>query len=93
MVKYETLSDNPNLVRAYSDKSMKIHGGEPEADYDEAIDPESAGRIYKETNIPISNTSGGGSGTSTDDDAEATVEDYQAALKSLGVNVDEKETA
>ena len=88
MIKYETLPDNENLVRAYSDKGVKIHGGFPEGDYNEAIDPESAGRIYKETDIKIETND-----ASTDGDAEATIEDYQNALKSLGVNVDEKETA
>lgn len=39
--------------RAYSDKGMKIHGGVPKADYDEASDPVYLGRIYTETNIPI----------------------------------------
>ena len=91
MVKYETLAND--FVKAYSDAGYYIHGGNPEGDYVEAIDPVDAGRIYKETDIPIGNTSGDGSGTSNDDDAEATIEDYQNALKSLGVNIDEKETA
>ena len=42
-----------DLVRTYSNKGMKIHGGSPEADYDEAIDPVSLGRVYTETDIPI----------------------------------------
>lgn len=41
------------LVRTYSDLGLKIHGGFPEGDYDEAIDPASAGRTYVETDIPI----------------------------------------
>ena len=89
MIKYETLPDNENLVRAYSDKGVKIHGGFPEGDYNEAIDPVDTGRIYKETDIKIETTDG----TANDGDTEATIEDYQNALKSLGVNVDEKETA
>ena len=89
MIKYETLPDNENLVRAYSDKGVKIHGGFPEGDYNEAIDPESVGRIYKETDIKIETNDE----TATDGDSEATIEDYKNALKSLGVNVDEKETA
>lgn len=32
---------------------MKIHGGFPEADYDEAFDPIDSGRTYTETDIPI----------------------------------------
>ncbi|MBQ6679570.1 MAG: hypothetical protein IJM76_06055 [Lachnospiraceae bacterium] len=41
------------FVRTYSDKGMKIHGGFPEGDYDEAVDPAEFGRTYTETNIPI----------------------------------------
>jgi hypothetical protein len=36
-----------------SDIGMKIHGGFPEADYDEAYDPIDMGRTYTETDIPI----------------------------------------
>ena len=42
-----------DLVRTYSDTGFFIHGGEPEGDYTEAIDPVSMNRIYIETNIPI----------------------------------------
>ena len=42
-----------NYVRTHSDKNVMIHGGYPEADYSEAVDPEELGRIYTETNIPI----------------------------------------
>lgn len=86
MVKYETLANG--FVKAYSDAGFYIHGGNPEGDYIEAVDHESVGRIYKETDIKIETND-----VSADDDAEATVEDYQNALKYLGVNVDEKETA
>lgn len=41
------------FVRTYSTKGMKIHGGFPEADYDEANDPAEFGRTYTETDIPI----------------------------------------
>ena len=41
------------LVRSYSSLGFKIHGGFPEGDYDEAVDPVSAGRTYVETDIPI----------------------------------------
>lgn len=37
------------LVRTYSDRGVYIHGGYPEADYAEAVDPVSAGRTYVET--------------------------------------------
>lgn len=87
MVKYETLANG--FVKAYSDAGYYIHGGNPERDYTVAVDPESVGRIYKETDIKIETNDE----TATDGDTEATIEDYQNALKSLGVNVDEKETA
>ena len=87
MVKYETLAND--FVKAYSDAGYYIHGGNPEGDYVEAVDPASAGRIYNETDIKIETNDE----TATDGDTEATIEDYQNALKSLGVNVDEKETA
>ena len=86
MVKYETLDNG--FVKAYSDEGYYIHVGNPEGDYTVAVDPESVGRIYKETDIKIETTDE----TATDGDTEATIEDYQNALKSLGVNVDEKET-
>lgn len=87
MVKYETLANG--FVKAYSDAGFYIHGGNPEGDYATAVDHESAGRIYKETDIKIETNDE----TATDGNTEATIEDYQNALKSLGVNVDEKETA
>lgn len=54
MIKTETIG---NLVRTYSDQGMKIHGGFPEADYDEAYDPIDSGRTYTETDIPVDETS------------------------------------
>lgn len=62
-----------NLIRTYSDAGFYIHGGFPEADYEEAIDPADAGRTYVETDIPIEPLD------------EATVEDYEQALQELGV--------
>ena len=50
MIKQEIIGDT---VRTWSDLGMKIHGGFPEGDYDEAFDPVDAGRVYTETNIPI----------------------------------------
>lgn len=41
------------LVRTYSDKNVFIHGGFPEGDYAEAIDPVELHRTYTETDIPI----------------------------------------
>ena len=42
-----------NMVHTWSDLGVKIHGGFPEADYDEAYDPIDSGRTYTETDIPI----------------------------------------
>lgn len=42
-----------NIVHTWSDAGFYIHGGYPEADYDEATDPIDAGRTYTETDIPI----------------------------------------
>jgi len=40
-------------VRSYSDKGVKIYGGFPEGDYDEAQEPADFGRTYTETEIPV----------------------------------------
>lgn len=50
MIKTEIIG---NYVKTYSDIGMKIHGGMPEGDYDEAYDPIDSGRTYVETDIPI----------------------------------------
>ena len=50
---YKTREDGVVLVRSYSDSGMKIQQDGTGAIYDEAIDPESMGRIYTETDIPI----------------------------------------
>ena len=50
MIKTEIIG---NLIKTYSDLGMKIHGGLPESDYDEAYDPIELGRTYTETDIPI----------------------------------------
>lgn len=42
-----------SFVKTYSDRGMMIHGGSPEGDYAEAIDPAELGRTYTETDIPI----------------------------------------
>lgn len=46
MVIYENIGNG--LVRAYSDNGLLIHGGFPEADYEEAIDPVEKNRTYTE---------------------------------------------
>lgn len=63
-----------NFIHTYSDAGFYIHGGEPEADYIDAIDHVNAGRTYVETDIPIPG-----------EDDDATVEDYEEALHELGV--------
>lgn len=44
-----------DFIRTYSDRSVMIHGGFPEADYDVAEDPVALDRTYTETNIPVEN--------------------------------------
>ena len=41
------------FIRTYSDAGFLIHGGSPEGDYAEAIDPADAVRTYTETTTPI----------------------------------------
>lgn len=45
--------DGIDLIKTYSDAGVKVHGGFPEADYDEVYDPADAGRTYTETEIPV----------------------------------------
>lgn len=80
MVVYEDLQNG--FVKAYSDSGLKIHGGNPELDYNAAVDKASYGRIYKETDIPID---------TDDEDEDATEADYIEALKLLGVEVSDNE--
>ena len=54
MIKTEAMTiGSTAFIRTYSDAGMMIHGGLPEADYAEAIDPAELGRTYTETDIPI----------------------------------------
>lgn len=54
MIKTETITiGEKQFIRTYSDSGMMIHGGFPEADYSEAIDPAELVRTYTETDIPI----------------------------------------
>lgn len=54
MIRTETITiSGKTFIRTYSDRGMKIHGGLPEADYDEAYDPIDSDRTYTETDIPI----------------------------------------
>ena len=65
---YKTRKDGVVLNRTYSDSGMMIE--RDGVRYSEAIDPAELGRTYTETDEPID--------MGTD---EATVEDYQTALK------------
>lgn len=57
MIKTEELTiRGRQFIRTYSDAGMLIHGGVPEGNYDEAVDPAEFGRTYTETNIPVDNT-------------------------------------
>lgn len=54
MIRTETLTiGDKQYTRTYSDTGMMIHGGVPEGDYSEAVDPAELGRVYTETDIPI----------------------------------------
>lgn len=54
MIKQETIIiGDKQFIRTYSDRGMMIHGGMPEGDYSEAVDPAELGRVYTETDIPI----------------------------------------
>lgn len=54
MIKTENLTiGGIPFIRTYSDAGVLIHGGSPEADYTEAIDPAELNRTYIETDIPI----------------------------------------
>lgn len=58
MIKTETLTiGGKQFIRTYSDAGMMIHGGSPEADYSEALDPAELGRTYTETTTPIEDES------------------------------------
>ena len=54
MIKTESVTiGGKQFIRTYSDKGVMIHGGSPEADYSEALDPAELGRTYTETTTPI----------------------------------------
>ena len=70
---YKTRADGVALNRTYSDKGMMIE--RDGVRYDEAIDPAELNRQYTETDEPIETV------------GEATEEDYQNALREMGVEV------
>lgn len=53
---YSTRSDGVVLIRTYSDRGLYIKNAEGQV-YAQAIDPQSANRVYEETDkiIPVSN--------------------------------------
>ena len=51
MVVYKDMGDG--TIYAYSDRGMKIFGGNPEGMYSEAYDPKGLGRTYVETDEPV----------------------------------------
>ena len=70
---YRTREDGVVLNRTYSDAGMMIE--RDGVRYAEAIDPAELNRQYTETDEPVSI------------EEEATVEDYQNALREMGVEV------
>lgn len=62
------------FIRTYSDAGVLIHGGTPEEDYSEAIDPAELNRTYTETDIPIEG------GASDEVDPATVVERLEAIL-------------
>lgn len=77
---YMTRSDGVNLYRTCSDASMMIRKVGTEEIYSEAIDVESSGFTYTETDIPIEG-----------DDTEPTVDDVLEMLNELGVDISDEE--
>ena len=69
-------ADGVNLYRSYSDKGLQILKVGTDEIYDEAIDVEDAPYTYEETELPV-----------YDPTEDATEEDYQAALREMGVAV------
>lgn len=54
MIKTESVMiGDKEFIRTWSSRKYYIHGGVPEADYEEAFDLASLGRTYTETKIPI----------------------------------------
>ena len=71
---YRTREDGVVLNRTYSDSSMLIE--RDGVRYSEAIDPAELNRQYTETDEPVEIVT-----------EEATAEDYQNALREMGVEV------
>jgi hypothetical protein len=73
---YRTRNDGVNLYRSYSNIGVQIRKIDTDEIYDEAIDIADTPFEYEETDLPID-----------DDPSEATEEDYQSALRNMGVDV------
>ena len=69
---YRMREDGTELYRTYSDKGLQIRKVGTSEVYDEAIDIENAPYAYEETDIPTE---------------DANEEDYQEALREMGVKV------
>lgn len=78
------IQTDDGLIHSYSDAGYYIHGGDPEGDYADAYDPAGSGRAYVETNQKIEEKTAEKETTEKETD-EATAEDYEAALKKVGV--------
>ena len=74
---FKTRGDGVVLNRTYSDKGMMIE--RDGVRYSDAIDPAELNRQYTETDEPID--------TDGESPNEATAEDYQNALRDMGVDV------
>ena len=53
MIVQETIEDNTNLVKTYSNEGFMIRKIGTDELYSEAIDPKKFNRQYEETDIPI----------------------------------------
>ena len=73
---YKTREDGVNLYITYSDSNVKVRKVETDEVYDSAIDVEGAPYEYEETDIPVEA-----------DGFDVTEEDYQNALREMGVEI------
>lgn len=80
MIQVEYLNGG-TLVRHYSDKEVLLLQNETGVKYADPIDVVPCAYTYSETEEPIENEE------EVVDENEATIEDYQNALRQVGVNV------
>lgn len=81
MVIKEVLSDNPDLVKFYSDSGFMIRKVGTDECYGEAVELATTTREYEETDIRIDEDDDNG------DPSEATESDYIYELQRLGVDL------